>query len=126
MRTKNLFPILALALLTACSTLYDSAVTTTHVVDMAMRDWSSLSVAGKTTPQIDAGVIAAHRRYQQACAVARDALITYKAGGDQAAYQNAFEAARVAMNAVLDIILPLLTPEKAVALQSQIGKAVLP
>jgi len=88
-----------------------------------MTDWSNLSVSGKTTKEIDAKVIAAHGKYQQACGIARDALVVYQNGGDQAAYQKAFEAARVAMNAVLDVILPLLLPVQQVELQAKMGRA---
>lgn len=122
---RRLLYILPLFLLTACAsfTLYDATVTTTAVVKSAMTDWSDQSAAGQTTPEIDAKVIKAHRVYQQSAVVARDALVVYKNGGDQAAYQKAFEAARVAMNALLDIVLPLLQPAQQVELQSKIGRA---
>jgi len=124
---RAIFPAaLAAVFLAACVTLYDTAVTTTEVVKSAMTDWSDLSVSGRTTKEIDAKVIAAHGRYQQACAVARDALVAYQKGGDQATYQKAFEATRAAMNALVDIIIPLLTPTKAVELQSKIGRATKP
>ena len=115
--------LLAAVFMTACATFYDSAVTTTAIVDSAMKDWAALSVDGNTTPDIDAKVIAAHRRYQQAAVIARDALIAYKAGGDQAAYQKTFEAARVAMNALLDIIIPILQPAQVASLQAKTGRA---
>jgi len=118
--------LLAAVFLVACATLYDAAITTTQVVDMAMKDWSELSVTGKTTKDIDAKVVAAHGKYQQACAVARDALVAYQKGGDQEAYQKAFEATRAAMNSLLNIIIPLLTPAKAVELQSKVGRATKP
>lgn len=115
--------LLAAVFMMACATLYTSTVTTTEIVDSAMKSWAALSVDGNSTPEIDAKVIAAHRRYQQAAVVARDALIAYKAGGDQTAYQKAFEAARVAMNALLDIILPLLQPAQQAELQAKTGRA---
>lgn len=117
--------IVPLLLLTACAnfTLYDATVTTTSIVDAAMKDWAALSVDGNTTPEIDAKVIKAHRVYQQSAVVARDALVVYKNGGDQAAYQKAFEAARTAMNALLDIILPLLQPARQAELQAETGRA---
>lgn len=118
--------LLAAVFLTACATLYSAAITTTQVVDSAMAQWADLAVAGKTTPQIDEKVVQAHFKYQQACAIARDALAAYKAGGDQVAYQKAFEATRVAMIAVLDIILPLLQPAQKVELQSKVGRATKP
>lgn len=116
--------LLAAVFLTACATLYNSMVTTTAIVDESMRSWAALSVDGNTTPEIDAKVIAAHKKYQLSAVVARDSLIAYKnAGTDQVVYQKAFEASRVAMIALLDIILPLLQPAQQAELQAKIGKA---
>lgn len=123
---KALFAALPLFILTACASLYSSAVTTTEIIDSAMTQWADMSVAGRTTPQIDEKVVQAHFKYQQACALARDALRIYQNGGDQAAYQKAFEAAKSAMNGLLNIIVPLLTPTKAVELQSKAGRVTKP
>lgn len=122
---KLFLSIVPLLLLTACAnfTLNDAAVTTTAIVKSAMLDWSTLSAGGNTTPEIDAKVIAAHRVYQQSAVVARDALVAYKNGGDAATYQKAFEAARVAMSAVLDLVMPLLQPARQAELQAKTGRA---
>lgn len=122
---KRFLPIIPLLLLTACAnfTLYDAAVTTTSIVDSAMKDWAALSIDGNTTPEIDAKIIAGHRAYQQSAVIARDALVAYKNGGDAATYQKAFEAARVAMSAVLDLVMPLLQPARQAELQAKTGRA---
>lgn len=106
-----------------CTTLYRGVVTMSDVVDKAMTAWADLSVKGATTPAVDARVKAAHAQYQKSAAVARDALIAYKQGGDKATYEQALAAAQVAMNGVVNIILPLLTPDKADTLRAQASKA---
>ncbi len=125
MRTKNLFPIIALLaiVVAGCASLYTATVTTTETVDVGMKAWADLSVNGNTDPTIDKAVIDGHKKYQLAAVVARDALIAYKAGGDKANYQKAFEAARAAMVSLLDIIIPLLQAPQQAQLQARIGKA---
>lgn len=85
-----------------------------------------MSVAKKTTPELDAVVMKAHDKYRAACGTAQAALIVYKEGGDQAAYISALQAAKVAATGLLDIIIPLLTVDKADALQKQLAKASKP
>jgi hypothetical protein len=122
---KSLFPIIALlALLVAgCGTFYTGIVTLTGVVDSGMKEWAHLSNAGKTTPAIDASVKKAHATYQQACGVAKVALQQYKAGGSQANYVNALETAKVAAAGLFDVIVPLLTVDKADSLKTRLAKA---
>lgn len=125
MNSRSAFPILAIAalLLCSCSTLFRSVVTTTEVVSDAITAWADLSVAGKTTPPLDARVRLAHGEYQKACAVARDALKAYRDTGDKTKYEQALAAVSVAMNGVLDIVLPLLTPDQSVTLKAKAVKA---
>lgn len=124
---RSIIPVLvAVAFLVGCSTLYTGVISITSVVDSAMTTWADMSVAGKTTFDIDSKVIKAHDQYRAAAGVAKRALITYKAGGDQANYLTALEAAKVAADGLLDIIYPLLTVDKADALKSQLSKANSP
>lgn len=124
---KSIIPLLiAVAFLVGCNTLYTGVVSITSVVDSAMKEWASMSVAGKTTPALDANVIKIHDQYRLSAGVAKRALITYKAGGDQASYISALEAAKVAADGLLNIIYPLLTVDKADALKGQLLKANSP
>lgn len=124
---KSLLPIALIAVfLIGCSTLYTGVVSLTSVVDSAMKEWAKMSVAGKTTPDFDAKVVKAHDQYRAACGVAQAALIQYKAGGDQAKYISALQAAKVAASGLLDIILPLLTVDKADTFRGQLAKANSP
>jgi hypothetical protein len=124
---KSFLPIALLAVfLIGCSTLYTGVVSLTSVVDSAMKEWAAMSVAGQTTPSLDANVIKAHDQYRLAAGVAKRALITYKAGGDQAAYISALQAAKVAADGLLNIIYPLLTVDKADEFKGQLAKANSP
>lgn len=107
-------------LLAGCQTTYKGAVTLTQVVDSAMKGWAELSVAGKTTPSLDAAVFKAHAKYQQSCAVARKALEAYKAGGDQAQYVLMLEAARASAGDLFAMILPLFAKSEQLKLETQL------
>lgn len=122
---KRIVPIIALVLLvTACASIYTATVTITQVVDAGMKDWAALSVAGKTSPAIDAAVVKGHDKYRAACAVAQTALIAYKASGDQSQYIAALSATRAAAQVVFDIITPFLSSNEAVNLNTKLQKAV--
>ena len=120
----NYLSTLLLVVAVGCSSLYTGVVTLTSVVDSAMKNWASLSVAGKSTPQIDTAVMTAHGKYRQAASVAQTALIAYKNGGNQQDYLNALVAVRSAAGGLVDLIVPLLTPSQASTLQSNLSKAV--
>jgi hypothetical protein len=124
-KTQTIAAALAVAFLVGCSTLYDTTVTITQVVDAGMKDWSQMSAAGKTTPAIDAAVVKAHDQYRAACAVAQTALINYKASGNNADYVSAIVAVRASVDSLFDLITPLLTPAKASTLQSNLKKATV-
>lgn len=118
--------ILVTGLLAGCATVYSSIVTLTSVVDTTMKAWADLSVAGKTTPDIDKQVVNAHEKYRQACGVAQAALITAKTNGDQTPYVQAIAIAKVAAQGILDIVAPILLktdPAKAATIQKQLAKA---
>lgn len=121
--TKAYLSVLVVGLLVGCSTLYSGIVTITSVVDSAMKQWASLSVAGKSTPAIDAKVTLAHDNYRKAAASAQSALIAYKASGDQTAYVAALNATRAAASGLIDLIVPLLMPTDATTLQNNLAKA---
>ena len=125
MRTTRTVTVLAMVALlcVACQTLYTSTVTITQVVDTAMKDWASMSVAGKTTAELDRRVIAAHDKYRAACGVAQAALIAYNKTGDQAEYVKALVAVRAAVDGIFDIVLPLLKQSDAWVLQDRLAKA---
>lgn len=125
-KTRNLWALLALVCLIGCQTLYTATISITSVVDSAMKTWASMSVAGKTTPTLDARVIAAHDTYRASCGVAQRALITYKAGGDQQAYIVALQATKIAADGLFEILYPLFTAPRAQELKTQLAKANVP
>ena len=122
-RITNLLLILPILVVFGCSTFYQSVITMTSVTESAMKQWAALSVAGKTSPAIDAKVSAANAVYRQAAANAQAALIAYRANGDQGTYVAALNAAKVAAQAILDLITPLLEPKAANTLNNNLSNA---
>jgi hypothetical protein len=128
MNKQNATPSLAIALLLSavlvgCATFYATVVTITSVVDVTMKNWAELSVAGKTTPAIDIKVKAAYAKYQAACGVAAESLKTYKSTGDQTSYNQAVAVAKTAATELLAILTPLLTSTVADDLSTKLAKA---
>jgi hypothetical protein len=121
---KLTLPIVAvLLMLTACGTLYTGVVTITSVVDSGMKEYAALQVAGKTTPALDAKVQNGHDKYRMAASAAQTALVAYKASGDNAQWIAALQAVRAAADEIIQLIVPLVTPEKATTLQNNLAKA---
>lgn len=108
---------------TACVSLSTAVITITQVVDSGMKDWAAMSVAGKSTPAIDVKVIAAHDNYRQACAVAQKALVAFKETGNNSDYVKALAAARASADGLIDLITPLITPDKSTELKIKLSKA---
>lgn len=120
---KLLATTIVTLLLVGCASFSKTVVTVTAVVDSAMKEWAALSVNGKTTPSVDAKVVQAHNTYRASCAIVQTALIKYKETGDQAPYLQAFAAARAAADGLLELITPLLLPEKATDLKTKLSTA---
>lgn len=120
---KSLPTLLLVLFLVGCSSLYQDVITITAVVDAAMKDWAALSVTGKTSPALDAKVALAHDQYRHAAAVAQNALLAYKATGDQNQYIGALQAAKIAAQGLIDIIAPLLNPNEADRLTNNLIQA---
>jgi hypothetical protein len=120
---KQTLLLIPLLLVLACSSIYTGVVTITSVVDAAMKNWAQLSVAGKTSPAVDAAVTKAHDQYRKAAGVAQTALLAYKAGGNQADYLNALAAVRTTADGLVDLIVPLLTPSQGANLKIKLTKA---
>ena len=110
-------------LLSGCATVFTGIVTLTEVVDTGMKAWAQASNSGYSTTAIDAKVVEVHGKYQKACSVAQEALIAYKATGDQAAYQKAFAVVKAIAIDLVDLIAPVITSDKAVKLQTDLAKA---
>jgi len=126
MRAKLFAAAFAVALLTSCSSVYKGAVTLTKVEAAAMQCWADESKAGRTTPEINNAVLAAHAKFYDACQVAATALEQYKSSGQASDYLKALEAARAAADGVFDLILPLLGPTEAEDLSEALNQARLP
>ena len=129
MNRKQTIPLAFLlsmaVLLTSCATLYKSTISITSVVDVAMKNWAELSVAGKTTPAIDASVTATHLRYRQACGIAQKALTAYRDNGDKTAYLQALITVRTLAADILDALTPLITSTEANSYKAKLSKATV-
>ena len=124
MKTKTVVPLLWVALLlVACQTLPTYVVTITQVRDSAMKDWAAASVAGKTSPAIDAAVFKADSVYRQSAGVAEKALTAYKASGNPSDYTSSLQAVKVAVQAILDVLTPILAPADNATLKANLAKA---
>ncbi len=121
---KQTIPLLVvLALLAGCATLFSGVVTTTSVVDTAMKAWAEVSANGKSTPALDAKVTNAHNQYRKAAGIAQEALVAYKQSGDQADYLKAFNVVKATAADLIAMIVPLINPDKANKLQTDLAKA---
>jgi hypothetical protein len=120
---KHIPVALAILMIVGCASLYQSVITITSVVDSAMKDWASLSAAGKTSAAIDAKVTIAHNTYRSAAGTAQAALVAYKSSGDQTQYVAALNAAKVAAQGLIDLIVPLLDPSTGNTLSNNLSKA---
>lgn len=112
--------------LTACATTSRAIVTVTSVVDVAMKDWAQASAAGQTTPDLDARVTAAHDHYRAVCGGLAQILEAAQANGDQATAVNALQTLRAAVDPLLELIGPLVSPAEAQRLNTQLNTATAP
>lgn len=124
--SRSLFPVLLLACVCSCQTLFTGIVTVTDVVDSAMKQWSGLSKSGQTTPELDARVIAAHNSYRQAAGVAQTMLVEYKTTGDKSKLDQALLTAKAGADPLINLIISLLNPTKAAELSTKLAKAQSP
>lgn len=118
---------IALACLCGCATLFESTVSLTEVVDVAMTTWATESVSGRTTHDVDDKVKKAHAEYRRTAGIALEALEAYRVGGGSGGeYKAALQAARAAVFSLLDILTPVLTKPTKTALEARAQKASLP
>lgn len=107
--------IAIVALLVGCATFetsaYRSIGITAHTVDVLMTTWADESVAGRTTPQIDAAVTKAYTNYQSGMAVAKIAIDGYR-GGTNSQERVTATLSELAKNkeALRNLILSLALP----------------
>lgn len=109
--------------LTGCMTPAQGIVTMTSVVDSAMKDWAAASVAGETTPDLDAKVMRAHDRYRVVCDSALTVLQAAKDNGQKPDTASALRTVRAAVDPLFDLLTPLFTPAQADALNRRLNQA---
>lgn len=120
---KTLTTILFAALLVGCGTLYKSIVTVTEVRDQAMKELATLHKAGLISAETDAKIANADIAYRKAAEVTVAALEAYKVSGDKTQYLAALKATKAALNAILDILTPLIGSDKSSDLFAKLANA---
>lgn len=130
MRTLHLnLTLLCLLLLASCTTVYRSVTTLTQVVDAAAVEYARAYNSGLVTTELAQRVAAAHLSFRTACGIAKDALIAYKAGGMNAnpeQYNVALTAAQQTAQQFIGLLVPLMAPHNAIALQQRLKEATAP
>lgn len=130
MRTAQSLTLLTLMLLLAgCRSFYSGVVTLTSVVDSAAVEYARLYNDGLVTTELAQRVAAAHLSFRTACGIAKDALIAYKAGGMNAnpeQYNVALTAAQQSAQQFVALLVPLLAPHDAIAIQQRLKEASAP
>jgi len=125
----NRQPIALLALVAClcvsagCQTFYKSVVTITSIVDGAAKEYASLYNRGLIPPDVAAKVSVAFKNYQTDAKVAHDALVAYKASGDDTTYKQAFAAVYASATGFIEIVIQFFAPQDSIALQTQLKKA---
>lgn len=106
-----------------CTTLFQTTVTLTSVVDRAAMEYADIFNKGLVSASLDAKIEDAHLRYRQAAGTAKLALIAYKESGNKNDYTAAFNAARDAASAFIDFIVPMLTKSDSTEIKTNLKKA---
>ncbi len=112
--------------LVGCMTVNKAVVSVTSVVDVAMQDWAKASVAGKTTKELDAKVMAAHLEYRNVCGRLVPVYEAAIAAGNTPKAADVLSSLRNAVDPLMDLILPLVDTPEATKLTKNLEKASKP
>ena len=115
--------VLVVLLLASCTTFYRSVVSITSIVDGAAKQYASLYNRGLIPPDVAAKVSVAFKNYQTDAKVAHDALVAYKASGNDTTYKQAFAAVYASATGFIEIVIQFFAPQDSIALQTQLKKA---
>lgn len=119
---RTLPSLVLILLMVGCTSIWQGTVTLTATVDSASKEYAKLFNQGLVTPSVDAQVTQAHAVYQAASSAAAAALRAYKLSGDVSQYNQAFAEALRAAQEFINLIVPLLTPDKAVTIKNNLAK----
>ena len=112
--------------LAGCITVNKATVSLTSVVDVAMKDWAQASAAGRTTPALDAKVIAAHNEYRRVCGAIVPIYETAIAKGENPDAAAVLTTLRAAVDPLLDLLLPVLPAHEQTAITAKLRKVNAP
>lgn len=122
----NLFVVMTLLVAVGCSALYVSVITVTQVRNSAMTELANLYAQGKIDAELDARIEIIDANYILAAKTAEQAFIAYKNGGDRSTYPAALKALQGVVANLIDLLTPLVTPDKTAKLTTDLQKASKP
>jgi|SRR5439155_25122609 len=116
----------AMWLACSCAGLYRATISLTAIVDDAAKQYAHAYNQGLVPPDVAVKVGAAHLTYRHAAGVAHDALVAYKLSGDAKDFNAALDAAKIAADSFVSALIPVIAPDKAAQLKTQIKSAAKP
>lgn len=120
------FAALSLGALVGCMTVNKATVTLTSVVDAGMKDWAQASVEGRTTPELDSKVMAAHEDYRRVCGAIVPIYEAAIARGENPDAAAVLATLRAAVDPLMDLILTVLPPAQQATLNTQLERVNAP
>ena len=120
-----LFMFAVLVITCGCEGLPKTVITIAKVEESAMTTWADAKVYGRTTPEIDAKVLAAHSIYMQAAADAEVVYRIYVNSGDKPSALAVLKTLRESVDPLLDILFPI-DASIALRLKEDLAKAQTP
>lgn len=111
---------------TGCGTLsfYDSVITVTEVGDSIRAEYGRLYRLGLISPEQDKKATAADEKYREALNVLATTLEVAKVTGDQTTVPEKLRIVKLSLVPLMDLIFPLLSPDKAETLTVNLNRAV--
>lgn len=88
-----------------------------------MQELKALNKAGLISVETDAKITKADEAYRNAAQIAATALEEYKVSGDKTKYIAALRSTRAALNALIDILQPMIGSEKSSELYAALANA---
>ena len=121
-----LLALLVVIFTAGCASVNQTTVTLTSVVDSAMKNWAQASVAGQTSPALDAQVKAAHEQYRAVCGAIVPVYETALANGQAPDAAAVLRTLRAAVDPLLNLLVPLLPAPGQTQLNAQLRKVNAP
>lgn len=116
--------LLSALLFTGCMSVPNQIITVKEVGDSVRREYAVLYQQGLITPEQDARAERADEQYRQAMAALAVACETAQITGDASTVPEKLRLVKSAITPMLDLIWPMLNPQRAQTLSSELTAAV--